>query len=110
MNEYTPSEARICIDFCNAAVKRPSTDGTFMSMEEADAAFTRWLVEHDRLVAERAWEAGARWGAFVFGNDASVDESRVGLVPPDNPHRKEQENKPDLRQRGSWWHFSSSPR
>ena len=70
----------------------------------------KWFAEHDRVVAERAWDEGARWGAFVFGNDASVDESRVGLVPPDNPHRKEQENKPDLRQCGSWWHFSSSPR
>ena len=57
-----------------------------LSTAPADA-----LREHDRVVAERAWEAGARWGAFVFGNDASVDESRVGLVPSDNPYRKEQE-------------------
>ena len=37
-------------------------------------------------------EEGARWGAVEFGRDAFVDESRVGLVPSDNPYRKEQEN------------------
>ena len=52
------------------------------------------------------YELQKRGDAF----DRWLDESRVGLVPPDNPHRKEQENKPDLRQCGSWWHFSSSPR
>lgn len=56
------------------------------------AASTGMLSEHDRLVAERAWEEGARWAAVEFGNDASMDESRVGLVPSDNPYRKEQEN------------------
>ena len=56
-----------------------------------EAEFTSWLVEHDRLVAERAWEEGARWAAVEFGRDAFVDESRVGLVPSDNPYRKEQE-------------------
>ena len=48
------------------------------------------LAEHDRVVAERAWEEGARWAAVEFGNDASVDEGRVVLVPSDNPYRKEQ--------------------
>ena len=54
--------------------------------------FDRWMTEHDRLVAERAWEEGARWAAVEFGKDDSMDESRVGLVPSDNPYRKEQEN------------------
>ena len=57
-----------------------------------EAEFTSWLVEHDRVVAERAWEEGARWAAVEFGRDSFVDESRVGLVPSDNPYRKEQEN------------------
>lgn len=57
-----------------------------LSAAPADA-----LREHDRLVAERAWEEGARWAAVEFGKDVSVDESRVGLVPSDNPYRKEQE-------------------
>lgn len=79
MSEYTPSEARICIDFCNAAMKRSRPDGTFMSMEEADAAFTRWLAEHDRQVAERAWDEG-------YGSDEECH------TPRRNPYRKEQEN------------------
>jgi len=53
------------------------------------AEINRWFAEHDRTVAERAWEEGARWAAVEFGNDASADESRVGLVPSDNPYRKE---------------------
>ncbi len=69
---------------------------------------TPWLFEHDRQVAERAWDEGARWAptsyvrrsvrrsarrpqiAVEFGR--SLDKSRVGLVPSDNPYRKEQEN------------------
>ena len=58
-----------------------------LSTAPADA-----LREHDRQVAERAWEEGARWAAVEFGKDAFVDESLVGLVPSDNPYRKEQEN------------------
>ena len=63
---YTPSEARICIDFCNAATKRPRPDGSFMSMEEADAAFSRWLATHDAevragVVAEEPELRDARW-------------------------------------------------
>ncbi|HWU30211.1 MAG TPA: hypothetical protein VN041_14100 [Microbacterium sp.] len=55
-DDYTPSEARICIDFCTAAVRRGRPDGSFMSMEEADAAFFRWLAAHD--AQKRAeWEA-----------------------------------------------------
>lgn len=56
MTDYTTTEARICIDFCNAAVKRAAPDGSFMSMEDADAAFTCWLAAHD--AEKRAeWEA-----------------------------------------------------
>ena len=47
------------------------------------------IVAGLRLVAEAAWEEGARWAAVEFGRDAFVDESRVGLVPSDNPYRKE---------------------
>lgn len=54
MSEYTPTEARICIDFCNAATKRAQSDGSFMSMEDADAAFSRWLAAHDAEVLHRA--------------------------------------------------------
>ena len=74
-----------------AGILPPFYEGYEYELQKRGDAFDRWLAEHDRQVAERAWEAGARWGAFVFGNDASVDESRVGLVPSDNPYRKEQE-------------------
>jgi len=54
MSEYIPTEARICIDFCNAATKRARPDGSFMSMEDADAAFSRWLAAHDAAVLRAA--------------------------------------------------------
>lgn len=56
MSDYTPTEARVCIDFCNAAVKRRQPDGSFMDMEEADAAFSRWLAAHDEAVRQEERE------------------------------------------------------
>lgn len=76
--QYTPTEARVCVDFCNAAIQRRQPDGSFMSMEEADAAFSRWLAEHDRQVAERAWDEGYSRGNAHNGRR------------DDCPYRKEQ--------------------
>ena len=106
MSEYTPTTDEIIRSFSippHRVIER--TDGesfadylSRLSIEghgyqmQSDAAAHRWLTEHDRQVAERAWEEGARWAAVEFGKDASVDESLVGLVPSDNPYRKEQEN------------------
>ncbi|MDY0984609.1 hypothetical protein SOM10_11955 [Microbacterium sp. CFBP9023] len=77
MSEYTPTEARICIDFCNAATKRAQADGSFMSMEEADAAFSRWLVAHDaevRAIALKdAEEAAATALNAWWRTDTGVD-------------------------------------
>lgn len=49
-----------------------------------------WLAEHDRQVAERAWDEGFSRGfyagqAYPDGTDASEPDI-------DNPYRKEQEN------------------
>ena len=81
------------------AWREPILPETFRALEREASEYradeilsSDWLFEHDRQVAERAWEEGARWAAVEFGKDASVDESQVGLVPSDNPYRKEQEN------------------
>lgn len=60
MSDYTPSEARICIDYCNAAIRRPAPDGSFMSMEDAHDAFDRWLAAHDAEIAAKALEDAAK--------------------------------------------------
>ena len=55
-----PSEARVCIDFCNAATKRRRPDGSFMSMEEADAAFSRFIESVRQKERERIQRGGER--------------------------------------------------
>ena len=88
MSEYTPTTGDIKI----AWAVEVDEIGHAAVVPDRVVQFDRWLAERDRLVAERAWEEGARWAAVEFGRDAFVDESRVGLVPSDNPYRKEQEN------------------
>ena len=91
-DDYTDDEVREAFQQ-GAGILPPFYDkGYEYELQKRGDAFDRWLVEHDRLVAERAWDEGARWAAVEFGRDAFVDESRVGLVPSDNPYRKEQEN------------------
>lgn len=94
MSDYTPSTERAAV----SAIVLTAMGDAWSDSEEysalpgvtADLLLTSdWLAERDRQVAERAWEEGARWAAVEFGKDAFVDESQVGLVPSDNPHRKE---------------------
>lgn len=92
MSKYTPTDQQVEDSFAydpEYEYHHPDDPGYHYRNR---AAYKRWLSEHDRLVAERAWEEGARWAAVEFGKDASLDESQVGLVPSDNPYRKEQEN------------------
>ena len=42
--QYVPSEARVCIDYCNAAIARKGPGGEKVTMEEADQAFDRFLA------------------------------------------------------------------
>ena len=49
-------------------------------------ALLPFLAEHDRQVAERAWDEGARWAAVECG--AIDDERQAWIAPGDNPHTK----------------------
>lgn len=112
-DDYTPSEARVCIDYCNAATKRPNPDGSVMTMEEADAAFTRFLAE------KRAeWEAeqgepewGVGWSATgslrVMGFPLSSREEaeahvRESNADPDDDVRYFLVQRTPERQPGGW--------
>ncbi len=53
---------------------------------ERGEAFDRWLTEHDRQVAERAWDEGYNAGHYVETEKHECD------CPRANPYRKEQEN------------------
>lgn len=69
---------------------------------ERGEAFDRWLVEHDRQVAERAWDEGYEAAAgFHEGrekghweNDFPAKGMRMWRPDPapTSPYRKEQEN------------------
>lgn len=97
VSEYTPTEARICIDFCNAAIKRPAPDGSLMSMEEADAAFSRWLAAHDAevragVVAEEPeWEYGTRCPMPECTEPHSLDEGDAPPGPAESLWRRTRE-------------------
>lgn len=93
MSEYTPTTDEIIRSFSippHRVIKR--TDGesfadylSRLSIEghgyrmELEAAAHRWLTEHDRQVAERAWAEG-------YGSDEECH------TPRRNPYRKDQEN------------------
>ena len=60
-------------------------------MSEYITARDSWLAEHDRQVAERAWDEGARWAAVECG--AVDNERQAWIAPGDNPYTKgEQSN------------------
>ena len=51
---------------------------------DLDGAFSRWLAEHDRQIAEKAYQEGYSSG-WYRGWDDDGDN-----CCPDNPYRKEQ--------------------
>lgn len=84
-SEYTPTTDEVRDDYqwgrhaCGCCAER---------LPEDLEAFDRWLAEHDRQVAERAWgegfNAGQAWEADV--NSRTIPQvTRWG-----NPYRKEQ--------------------
>lgn len=87
MADYTPSTARVCIDFCNAAIQRRQPDGSFMTMEEADAAFDRWMADvRASVLAEQGEPEGRRWFSAAYrGRNGNVipigDENTLREFP-----------------------------
>lgn len=66
-DDYTPSEARVCIDYCNAAIRRKGPGGQRVDIEEADAAFGRFIEAVKRDAAREAL-------------DGLAAEAREGIV------------------------------
>jgi len=56
------------------------------AQSERGEIFDRWMAEHDRLVAERAWAACVDHLEAVLGGEMKR------AAHADNPYRKEQEN------------------
>ena len=81
MNEYTPTTEDVREDFAFPWYPDQIGDRTARV-----AAFDRWLSEHDRQVAERAWDEGVEL-ALNFAK-RNPDGVTLRLEKP-NPYRKE---------------------
>lgn len=102
MSEYTTANIRDA--WVEYNIDEP-TAGEYipMTIAEASDVFDAWIAEHDRLVAERAWEEGRdaviRYSLKHVENEPEeiagyIDQHIVGIGGSklDNPYRKEQEN------------------
>lgn len=85
MSEYTPGDQEVREDWISLVI---TSDGYYdgISEEEAIARWDRFIAEHDRQVAERAWEA------CVDHLEATLGGEMKRAAHADNPYRKEQEN------------------
>lgn len=79
--EYTPTDQDVETDFSQHQYH--CVGG--ITPSEAHAELHRWLAEHDRQVAERAWGEGAAWAAEELNGSDWVSRH----APKSNPHRKE---------------------
>ena len=74
---YTPTTEELRILYVSSEIECPGGATHDADDARANADFDRWMLEHDRQVAERAWDAG-----YFVGLD------REGYHGPDlNPHR-----------------------
>lgn len=74
MTDYTPSTSEVRAEYFS------TRDHTGESAIERAKQFDRWLAEHDRQTAEKAWGEGARAGYRTGMADSYL---------PDNPYRKD---------------------
>lgn len=83
-SDYTPTTEDVREDFA-----LPWSPDQIGDRTARVAAFDRWLSEHDRQVAERAWDQGQKAGLLR----ADFEYGAIGYQHVrGNPYRKEQEN------------------
>ena len=81
MNEYTPTTHDV-----REAYQATDEGLDFRRVyQERGQEFDRWLTEHDRQIAERAW------AACVDHLEATLGGEMNRAAHADNPYRKEQE-------------------
>lgn len=71
---YVPTEVRVCIDFCNAAITRNGPGGEKLTMEQADQAFDRFIAKVKRDAAREALDSYIEYG---------VKHAQKWSTPPD---------------------------
>ena len=80
--EYTPTKNEVRERYAAARYYLDNED----HLTESGREFDRWLAEHDRQVAERAWQKGAQ---HVYEDGGKCSFARDGDPCPYNPYRKE---------------------
>ncbi|KFI56569.1 hypothetical protein [Bifidobacterium callitrichos] len=83
MNDWIPDTDDISRFFTRGAEEAYSLTAD-PNLINPTSAFARWIAEHDRQVAEKAYQAGYSSG-WYRGWDDDGDN-----CCPDNPYRKEQ--------------------
>lgn len=73
-SEYTPTTEEARVTYIHGTP-------TYCGVTRARTEFDRWLAEHDREVAKRAWDEG-------YGDDSEAH------VPRANPYRSSEGEKP----------------
>ena len=84
MSDYTPATEQVANVYATAWNDATDPADVPEVMRHARAEFDRWLAEHDRQTAERAWAMGYQEGIHDHCDADDCDISRS------NPHRKEQ--------------------
>lgn len=80
--QYTPTTEELRILYVSSEIECPGGATHDADDARANAEFDRYLAEHDRQVAERAWDACRQAAYDETGNDYLDDV--LGMA---NPHR-----------------------
>lgn len=83
MAEYTPTTSEVMAAY---VIGEHLTQPVF-PVAETEQCFRNWLAEHDRVVAEKAWDEGALATRLMFSGPS------VGLLSR-NPYRTTREEAP----------------
>lgn len=111
MTDYTPTTEEVLRGFVAPTYRtHPRQDGesfssylgrisieSMWSQQQNEAAARRWLADHDRAVAERAWDEGAEYAWQCTGEGANAEwpgndgemSFREFCDVDGNPYRKE---------------------
>lgn len=90
-SDYTPDTEEVREDFTCAVYEgissRRAVEDANFEWDRRAAQFDRWLAEHDRQIAEAAWDKGVSQGVKAHCEQGCSVDYDKGF----NPHRKEPE-------------------
>lgn len=94
MTAYTPTTRQMEDFWASAGTEQPAAKSH--DRAEGVAEFRRWLEQHDREIAARAWEVGHSWGWYDARAKARAEPGWDIIGPREdwllrtaNPHEQE---------------------